>query len=335
MQISVLTRFLLLSLTVGLVTIFPACDSKAKQAAAQAPTLFKPDPTKPLRADFSAAKAMAHVQAQVSFGPRPAGSAALGKCREYLREQLKAAGWEVQPQTFTSYTPKGNIEFTNLRARLPIAGSDTWNRPCAILLGSHYDTKLFGSFEFVGANDGGSSTGVLLDFARVLGIRKDAGQFIELVFFDGEEAMVNYTMNEHTRLPDDGLYGSRHYVEEMRKLPSIKRPLFFILLDMVGDKDLKIEIPVNSTETLASLMLASAKELNYSAYFGRAKGEILDDHHPFLVSGIKAVDIIDLDFKPWHTSSDKMEAISEKSLEIAGQTTLQMIETLLSAPVKE
>jgi glutaminyl-peptide cyclotransferase len=335
MQPSILTRSLLLSLSLSAVTLFPACDSKAKQAAAQAPTLFKPDAAKPLRADFSAAKAMAHVQAQVNFGPRPAGSEALGKCRAYLKEQLQAAGWDVQPQTFTSYTPKGNIEFTNLRARLRIADSDTWNRPCAILLGSHYDTKLFGSFEFVGANDGGSSTGVLLDFARVLGARKDAGQFIELVFFDGEEAVVNYTMNEHTRLPEDGLYGSRHYVEEMRKLPSIKRPLFFILLDMVGDKDLKIEIPVNSTDTLTNLVLATAKELNYEAQFGRAKGEILDDHHPFLVSGIKAVDIIDLDFKPWHTSLDKMESISEKSLDIVGQTTLQVIETLLSSPIKD
>jgi hypothetical protein len=295
-----------------------ACKSKVEQQ------LFTPDAAKPLRADFSASKALAHVQAQVDFGPRPAGSEALGKCRAYLAEQLKSFGWDVQEQAFEGYTPKGNIKFTNLRARLPIAGSDTWNRPCAILLGSHFDTKLFGSFEFVGANDGGSSTGVLLEFARVLGARTEAGQFVELVFFDGEEAAVNYTMNEHTKLPDDGLYGSRHYVEEMRKLPS-----------MVGDKDFKIEIPVNATDTLTDLFLTTAGELGFSANFGHARGEILDDHHPFLVSGIKSVDVIDLDFKPWHTSSDNMASISEQSLGIVGQTTLQVIEKLLSSTPKE
>ncbi len=315
-------------ISLAVVLALTACGSKETQ------TLYKYDPARPLRASYSAAKAMEHVSAQVAFGPRPAGSAALGKCRDYLTEQLKATGWDVQPQTFTAYTPKGNIEFTNLRARLPIAGSDTWQRPCALLLGSHFDTKLFASFQFLGANDGGSSTGVLLEFARVLGVRPEVAQFLELVFFDGEEAVVEYTMNEHTRLPEDGLYGSRHYAEAMRALPKIQQPSFLILLDMVGDKDLKVELPNNSTPLMKELALTTAAELNYAAYFGHAKGDILDDHHPFLVSGIKCVDIIDLDFKPWHTSLDKLDQISERSLEIVGQTTLQMIEKLLSTTSK-
>ncbi len=335
MRSLLVSRLFLLTLTTAGLLGLTACDSKEKQAAEQALTLFKPDPAKPLRADYSAAKAMAHVKAQVDFGPRPAGSEALAKCRNYLVEQLKAVGWDVKLQTFSDYTPKGTIEFTNVRARLPIAGSDTWNRPCAILLGSHFDTKLFSSFAFVGANDGGSSTGVLLEFARVLGARADAAQFIELVFFDGEEATVKYDTENGAPLPSDGLYGSRHYVKEMRQLPSVQRPAFMILLDMVGDKDFKIEIPANSTDSLRKLVFTAAAELKYEAYFGNSRGQILDDHVPFLVSGIKAVDIIDLDFKAWHTSSDSMDSISEKSLEIAGQTTLQTIEKLLSAPLKD
>jgi glutaminyl-peptide cyclotransferase len=334
MRPSVVTRLLLLTLTAGGLLV-ASCDSKEKQAAAQAQMLFKPDPAKPLRKEYSPANAMAHVKAQVDFGPRPAGSEALGKCRNYLVDQLKATGWDVRLQTFTDYTPKGNIEFTNVRARLPITGSDTWNRPCAILLGSHFDTKLFGSFEFVGANDGASSTGMLLEFARVLGARPDAAQFLELVFFDGEEATVKYDTENGAPLPSDGLYGSRHYAVEMRKLPRIQRPAFFILLDMVGDKDLKIEIPTNTDAGLRNLVFSAAEELNYAASFGNSQGQILDDHVPFMVSGIKSVNIIDLNFKAWHTSLDKMDSISEKSLEIVGQTTLLAIEKLLSSPLKD
>jgi hypothetical protein len=326
MQRPRLYSFLLLGLCAALFTLLTACKGKPDQLF-----IFTPDANKPLAKDFSASKAMAHVAAQVACGPRPAGSEALGKCRAFLKKELEAAGWEVQEQAFKNYTPKGDVDFVNLRARLPRKDSDTWTRPCTILLGSHYDTKLFGSFEFLGANDGGSSTGVLLEMGRVLGARPDAGQSVELVFFDGEEASVNYTMDVNTRLPDDGLYGSRYYANMVRKLPIAQKPLFFILLDMVGDKDLKIELPANVTESLAELVLTAAGKLDYSNYFGRRSGEILDDHHPFLVSGIPSVDIIDLDFKPWHTALDKMAAISPQSLDIVGKTTLQVVEALLSA----
>lgn len=282
-------------------------------------------------AEFSSTKALAHVQAQVDFGPRPAGSAALAKCREYVSAQLKSFGWEVQEQKFKQYTPKGEIEFVNVRARFPIAGSDTWNRPCAVLLGSHYDTKLFNSFEFVGANDAGSSTGVLLEMGRVFAKQPDSAQFVELVCFDGEEAMVNYTMDRASQLPDDGLFGSRYYVSQMRKLPSIQWPLFMVLLDMVGDRDLKIEMPTNTTPLLRNVVMESAEELKYEKYFTEGSKDILDDHYPFLISGIKAVDIIDLNYPAWHTSSDRMDQISEESLGIVGKTTLLAIQKLLTS----
>lgn len=322
---------LLLCLALACLIGVPSCDSKEKQASVVAKTLYNYNSAKALHLEFSGEKALAHVQAQVDLGARPAGSKAIEKCREYLMSQLKAFGWTVKEQMFSEYTPKGQVNFVNLRARVEVPQSDTWKRPCAVLVGSHYDTKLFSSFEFVGANDAGSSTGVLLEMARVLGARPDAAQFLELVFFDGEEAMVNYTMNERTQLPEDGLYGSRYYVKEMRELPSIQRPLFMILLDMVGDKDLKIEMPNNSTPLLKQKVIESARDLGLEKFFAEGSKDILDDHHPFLVSGIKAVDIIDLNYPAWHTSTDKMDQISAESLATAGKTTLLTIEKLLAA----
>lgn len=306
-----------------------ACDSKEKQAAEVAKTLYQFDASKALHKDFSGEKAMEHVKDQVAFGPRPAGSPAIEKTRDYLTEKLKSFGWDVQRQEFSDYTPKGTVQFANLRARVPVKDSDTWKRPTAVLLTSHFDTKLFSSFEFVGANDAGSSTGVLLEMARLLGGRTEVAQFVELVFFDGEEAAVNYTMDEHTRLPNDGLYGSRHYASEMRKWPEIQRPVFMVLLDMVGDKDLKIEIPSNSTPGLRKIAVAAAKELGCGKFVVEGSKEIIDDHFPFLVSGIKAIDLIDLEYPAWHTSLDKLEELSPKSLEIAGKTTLLMLEKYL------
>jgi glutaminyl-peptide cyclotransferase len=307
-----------------------SCDAKEKQAAQVAKSLYRYDESKALFREFSGAKAMEHIKAQVAIGPRPAGSEALGKCREYLKKILTENGWQVQEQRFKEFTPIGEIEFVNVRARLPVAGSDTWKRPCAILLGSHYDTKLFKSFEFVGANDAGSSTGALLEFSRIFGKRADAGQFVELCFFDGEEAIVEYSGKDGNPLPDDGLFGSRHYAREIRTWPAVQLPLFMILLDMVGDKDLKIEMPLNTTPLLRKKVMEAAQERDYGAYFAEGRGNILDDHYPFLLSGIPAVNLIDLNYPAWHTSLDKMENLSERSLQIVGETTLHLIERLLS-----
>ena len=324
-------RFLLPGFVVAASLLTTSCDSKQQQAAALARNLYIFDTAKALHKDFEAAAALNHLKAQVAFGPRPAGSEALGHCRAYLTEQLQNFGWEVQPQAFKEYTSKGEIEFINLRARLPIKAeaSKTWERPFAMLIGSHYDTKLFGSFTFVGANDGASSTAVLLEMARVLGKRPDAGQFVELVFFDGEEALIDYTPDA-SGLPKDGLFGSRHYAKIMRGWPKIQQPLSMFLLDMVGDKDLLVKIPTNSTPILSQLILASAAELNLGKYFAEGSGGITDDHVPFLYSGIPSVDIIDLNYSAWHTSSDALDQVSEESLSIVGRTTLLALEKYLA-----
>jgi hypothetical protein len=302
-----------------------SADAKASKLA---DGIYQFDPAKPAHREFSGEKALAHARALVAFGPRPAGSGALEKSRVYLEEQLKSSGWEVDrtSQKFTAYTPRGNIEFANIRARFPVAGSDTWKRTAAVLIGSHYDTKLFTNFDFVGANDGASSSAALLEMARVLSAHPDLAQFVELVFFDGEEAVVDYSVNPGSGLPDDGLYGSRHYAKSLRGLPDAQRPLALLLLDMIGDKNLNVKIPANGTPELKAKILRAAEDLSASQHFSASNMDIIDDHVPFLRSGIAAVDVIDLDYPAWHTSLDTMEQISAASIEIVGRTTLLALE---------
>src|SRR5215211_3047696 len=137
--------------------------------------------------EFSGENALKHVQALVDFGPRPPASPALEHAREYITEQLKASGWEVRRQEFTDQTPRGELRFVNLIATF--AGA---KKPALFLLCSHYDTKIFDDAHFVGANDGGSSSGLLLEMARVLAKEPTLAGKVQLVFFDGEEAYVSF-----------------------------------------------------------------------------------------------------------------------------------------------
>src|SRR5436305_858017 len=182
--------------------------------------------TAPLWENFSGEKAFAHVQHLVDLGPRPAGSEALEKSRLYIIEQLKSAGWTVARSEFSDQTPRGKITFVNLIARFGIKEK---NEAAQFFLCSHYDTKSFDTIRFVGANDGGSSTGLLIEMARVLAMSPALAAKIELLFFDGEEAFENFTTT-------DGLYGSRHFAKELRDSGKAKSVRGGILFDMVGDK---------------------------------------------------------------------------------------------------
>src|SRR5437016_12464198 len=160
----------------------------------------------PVWENFSGEKAFAHVQHLVGLGPRPAGSEALEKSRLYIIEQLKSAGWNVSRSEFSDQTPRGKMTFVNLIASF---GTRKNNEPARFLLCSHYDTKTFETIRFVGANDGGSSTGLLIEMARVLAMSPALAAKSELVFVDGEEAFENFT-------DTDGLYGRRDFAQELR-----------------------------------------------------------------------------------------------------------------------
>jgi hypothetical protein len=276
------------------VAAFAACD-RAQSNGSQ----------KKIWEDFSGDKALAHVQAMVDLGPRPPGTDAIEKTRVYLIKQLEAAGWKVERQTFADQTPRGTVQFVNLIATFGNQATPSF------LVCSHYDTKTFDDARFVGANDGGSSTGVLLELARVLAERPELAKKVELVFFDGEEAYVAFTDTE-------GLYGSRYFAKQLVSQDKAKSFRGGILFDMVGDKSLTITLPPDSPSELAAGIFASADTLKLRKHFTYFDREITDDHTPLNEAGIPVIDLIDFDYPPWHTPEDTIDKLSPESLRITG-----------------
>ena len=273
--------------------------------------------------EFSGEKALAHVQRLVDLGPHPAGSEAIAKARDYIEDQLRHSGWQVTRQAFTDNTPRGKIDFVNLIARFP---GDANPASPLLLLCSHYDTKSFDTIRFVGANDGGSSTGLLLELARVLGQHPSFARKVELAFFDGEEAYETFS-------DTDGLYGSRYFARHLQG-EDAKQPARTaahsvaggfhggILFDMVGDRSLGITLPLNSPAAMARDVFAAAEALQLRKYFSYLDRDLIDDHAPLNAIGIPTIDIIDFDYPSWHTADDTMDKISAQSLQIVGSVAL-------------
>ena len=261
--------------------------------------------------EFSGEKALAHVQRLVDLGPHPGGSEAIEKARNYIEQQLRHSGWQVTRQPFTDDTPRGKIHFVNLIARFP---ADANAASPSFLLCSHYDTKLFDTIRFVGANDGGSSTGLLLEMARVLGQHANFARNVQLVFFDGEEAYENFT-------DTDGLYGSRYFAKQLQS-DGAKQFRGGVLFDMVGDRSLDVTLPADSPAAMARDVFAAAEALKLRKYFSYLDRDLIDDHAPLNAIGIPTIDIIDFDYPWWHTADDTMDKVSAQSLQIVGSVAL-------------
>jgi hypothetical protein len=275
------------------------------------------------QATFDGARALEHVRALVDIGPRPAGSAGAARARDYITKQLRDLGLTVEEQAFDAKTPLGVVRMVNLRATFP---SDVERSGARVLISGHYDTKLFEEFRFVGANDGGSSAAFLIELARVLKDTKRALP-IELVFFDGEEAVIDWYQN------DDNTYGSRHYVRTARadgKLADIKA---MILVDMIGDRDLRILRESNSTPWLTDIIWNAAKRAGRRQFVDEPL-DVKDDHINFLEAGIPAVDIIDLDYPAWHTEADTLDKVSAESMQVVGDVLLAALPEILERAAK-
>jgi hypothetical protein len=270
-------------------------------------------------AGFDGARAFEHVRKQVEFGPRPPGSPELAKTREYIVGQLKSYGLNVVQDEFTAQTPVGPRQMVNLTAELPGESGDL------IIISSHYDTKYYKKFRFVGANDGGSSTGTVLEMARVMAASKRKPPFTYwFVFFDGEEAFCD-SWDECSKPGEpDNTYGSRHYVAQLSDKNELKRVRAMILLDMMGYKNLELGHDEMSTKWLIDIVWQTGRELGYGAQFvHREEGVGGDDHEPFMRAGVECIDIIQLNSYPyWHTPEDTLDKISQKSLQIVGETVL-------------
>ena len=297
--------------------------------------------------NFSGENAFVHLEKIVGIGPRISGSEGLAKSRQYIVDELEKIGWGVKIENFKSTTPAGEIEFFNIRARFSAERKPVvWDHKITGLICSHYDTKKFSSFEFVGANDGGSSTAALIEIARVLAKRPEVASELELVWFDGEEAIG-------TNITDtDGLVGSRVYATQWSLIPAKKRPDWGLLLDMIGDNDLKIRTGIEvspppladrdlegeidfgallqTRRKLANQLIQAADAIGHRQQFGISPNYITDDHVPLNnTAGIPTIDIIDFDFDYWHTPGDNLDKISAESLEIVGQATILLIEKYL------
>lgn len=265
-----------------------------------------------LHASFDGDRAHRIVAALVALGPRPPASPALDASRQLMRKHFEETGWQVEFQEFESETPFGQTRFVNVLAQRPGAKPD-------IILASHIDTKIYREFDFVGANDGASSTATMLEIARVLNERAPAlARRILFAFFDGEECFIEYSGT-------DGLWGSRHFVAELRKESRLRQFRYGILHDMVGDSDLRVTLPSDSPPELARLFFASAEVLGYRSSFSLFRSPILDDHVPLNQAGIPTIDIIDMDYPHWHTPEDNLDKVSAESLRIVGAVTLEVL----------
>jgi len=271
-----------------------------------------------LAADFSGARALESTRKAVALGPRPAGSPAIAKLQAMIRAELQSNGWQVSEDMFTATTPAGKLTMRNIIGKLPGKSGR------AIVFSGHYDTKAIPNVKFVGANDGGSSTGFLLEMARVLP-KQPRNDDVMLVFFDGEEAFGDWS-------DTNGIYGSRHLAETWKRNGTLVKIKALFNVDMIGDKDLRVMDELNSSPTLRRLLKATARDIGYGAYFPEQAGAIEDDHMPFVRLGVNAIDLIDFDYGPghtwWHTAGDTMDKLSAKSLQVVGEVLLEVFRRL-------
>ncbi|MGH9463467.1 MAG: M28 family peptidase, partial [Vicinamibacteria bacterium] len=266
---------------------------------------------------FDGGRALADVERLVAFGARSSGSEAHRRAQEFLLEQLAASGFELEIDDFTARTPVGPIAMSNLIA---VRRGTSEKR---ILVAGHYDTKRFDDFTFVGANDGGSSAAVVLELARAL-VRLDPplASTVWLVLLDGEEAIVDWS-------DDDSLYGSRHLASRLEATGEIGKVGAFLLVDMVGDRELGIVREMRSTPWLQDLVWAEAQRLGHGEHFLESRMYIDDDHLPFAQRGVPVIDLIDFEYGPvntyWHSPEDTLDKLSAASLSAVGETLLGVL----------
>jgi glutaminyl-peptide cyclotransferase len=261
---------------------------------------------------FDGKLAFAHVAKLVGFGPRPSSTQAIAQTQDYILAELSSYGCTAETQAFNAQTPAGQIAMKNILVKIP------GEKPGTYLLGTHYDTKRMDNF--VGADDGGSSTAVMLEIARKL-CSQQSSHPIWIAFFDGEEAVQEWS-------DADSRYGSREMAARLAMSGDLARIKAFILADIVGSRYLRFKQESNSTKSLTDLVWTTANKLGYSTIFVNDAAAIEDDHLSFLKRGVPCVDVIDLEIPYWHTPQDTLDKISAKSLAVTGHVILESLRQL-------
>ena len=262
-------------------------------------------------------RAMQYVKDVVAIGSRPVGSPGHAKLEQYIQSKLK--GDDVVVDSFIATTPVGKFPVHNILAKFP------GKKDGIIVIAGHYDTNYPLPKEYVGANDGGSTTGLMLELANQLRGKQLEGYSVWLLWTDAEEAFVKWTAT-------DSLYGTRHLAQKWQQDGTAKNIKAFILLDMIGDADLDVQRDSNSTVWLSDLVYQAASKLGYQSHFFQQTISIEDDHLPFAKIGVPVVDLIDIDYgyanAYHHTTQDTLDKLSPKSLQIVGDVVLQTIQYL-------
>jgi len=270
---------------------------------------------------IDAKRAFQYTREVTAFGPRYMGNENHKKLERYITDHLK--GDEVEDDAFTADTVEGKFPVRNIIAKFP------GTKDGIIVILGHYDTNYpLRNIGYVGANDGGSSTAILLEFANQLRVapgKKRDGYSVWLVWTDGEEAVRKWS-------DTDSLYGTRHLAERWEKDGTLKKIKALMVMDMIGDADLDILRDTNGTPWLLDLIYSAAERLGYQSHFYAMQGPIEDDHLPFVKRGVPSADVIDLDYGYnnvfHHTAQDTMDKLSPKSLEITGDTIMETIHLL-------
>jgi hypothetical protein len=288
------------------------------QAAAQVAAQERaPEPA--ATGGFDGQRAYQHVADLVAIGPRSAGSEGGRRAQEYIVGQLEGFGCTVEQAPFRASTPVGMVEMKNIIAKAPGASPDI------LMFTTHYDTKRMANF--VGADDGGSSSGVMLELARSVCRRQNA-LTVWIVFFDGEEAFNRVWADP------DNTYGSRELAARMALSGELGRLRAMLLADLVGNRNLRLKRESQSTPWLTDLVWSTAVRLGYGSIFVAESSPVEDDHLPFLRRGVAAVDIIDLDNPMddgyWHEVSDTLDKVSPRSLAVVGHVLIESLPQLES-----
>jgi len=303
----------------------PSSANSSSSAPSALPAIAPSDEALPASqtGGFDGAAAYDYTAKLVAFGPRPPASDAIHRTQDYIIAQLKSFGCPVDTDDFHAETPIGTLPMKNIIAKVPGAGHGI------ILLLTHYDTLRLDNF--VGADDGGSSSGLMLEMARLLCAAPKRKYAVWIAFLDGEEAQV--VTNGVAQWTDaDSVYGSRELAARLDLSGDLKRVRAVILADMIGQKNLHILRESDSTKWLTNLVWSTAGRLGYSSIFLPSETQISDDHQPFLKRGVPAVDIIDFDDYAnagyWHTPQDTMDKLSPRSFSIVGYVILESVNEL-------
>lgn len=273
-------------------------------------------------------RAMQYAKEIVKFGPRPLGSANHKKVEDYIASRLK--GDQVEDDIFTPDTPEGKFPVHNIVAKYP------GTKDGIIIIASHYDTNYpLRNTSYVGANDGASSSGLLLELANHLRGKQRDGYSVWLVWDDAEEAIKpdgSGGLPNEMPFSEDSLYGITHLAEKWQADGTLKKVKAFILTDMIGDADLNVEKDTNSTPWLQEVVFEASKRLGYQSHFFGRQMEVGDDHLPFVKRGVPSVDFIDFNYGYnnvlWHTPQDTVDKLSPQSLQIVGSVVLETVRML-------